>query len=297
MAVNEISQHEKRTYEDNLIHLVQQKYSRLRRTVTEKSTAAKDHTFRVVAPRGAASDKPTGTNAAKRRATPYSDTVYNNRVGIPAPFDTADSFEWDDVVRGIAEPASTLTTAMAMQMGRKIDDKIITALFGNAVDTEANVTAFPATQQLGGAAQAPTVAFVRGIREAVLEKEIDPDEQCFFVCSPNFVMTLIDDPKVSSSDYATGQALMKGGMAQGWMGFDWILTNRLTKPVVGPPAQVYGAVYTKDAMGLLVNKEIFSEIGKDPGASFSTTVYVAGDMGAVRVQDEKVFRVHYLETN
>jgi hypothetical protein len=297
VAANEISQHEKKTFEDNVIHLVQQRYSRLRRTVTEKGGDTTSHAFKVVGARGAASDKPTGTNAAKRRATPYADTVYNSRVALPAPFDTADSFEWDDVVRGVKDPASTLTTAMAAQMGRKFDDKIITALFANALDIEANVNAFPAANQLGGAAIAPSVALVRQVREAALEKDIDPDEEMFFVVSPNFVTTLIDDPKVSSSDYATGQALMKGGMVQGWMGFTWIVTNRLTKALVGPPAQIYGAAYTRDSMGLLVNKDVFSEIGKDPGASFSTTVYVAADAGAVRIQDDKVFRVHYLETN
>lgn len=135
------------------------------------------------------------------------------------------------------------------------------------------------------------------MREAILERDIDPDEECFLVISPNFVANLLNDAKATSVDYINGKSLMAGGIVQGWMGFTWIPSNRLTKPVVGPPAQVYGLAYTKDALGLVVNKDVFVEIGKDPGQSFSTTVYAGVDIGAVRVQDSKLFRVHYLETN
>jgi hypothetical protein len=90
---------------------------------------------------------------------------------------------------------------------------------------------------------------------------------------------------------------MSGNVVQGWMGFTWINTNRLTKPVVGPPAQVYGAAYTKDAMGLITLQDIKTDVGRDPGTWFDTVVQTSVDIGAVRIQDEKVFRVHYLESN
>ncbi len=299
MAVNEIGNHYIRTFESNVIHLVQQKYSKLRRTVTEKSPGPTEkHSFRVVDARGAMTDRANvGANAGKRPATPYADTVYNDRVVGSTRKGTADSFSRADVVRMIEDPQSVMTTAMAAQVGRSFDDVIIAALFGNALDSLGTVNAHPAANQLGGAAVAPSFALVRSVREAVLERDIDPEEEVFFACSPNFVATLLDDPKATSYDYANAKALMSGGLVQGWMGFSWITTNRLTKALVGPPAQIYGAAYTKDAMGLLVLDDVKVDIGEDPGAWFDTTVQVSCDIGAVRIQDNKVFRVHYLETN
>jgi hypothetical protein len=298
VAVNEISNEYVKTFEANVAHLAQQKYSKLRRTVTEKSPGATNsHAFRIVSARGAMTAKVSGTNAAKRTATPYADTVHNDRVAIPQAYGTADSFEWDDLTRMIADPQSILTTSMAAQVGRTFDDVIIAAATGNAPDSAGNANALPAEQQLGGAAVAPDFALVRSVREAILEKDIDPDEETYLVVSPNFVANLLNDAKATSIDYANGKALQAGGIVQGWMGFTWIVSNRLTKALVGPPAQVYGLAYTRDALGLLVNKDLFTEIGKDPGQSFATTVYVGCDIGAVRIQDSKMFRVHYLETN
>lgn len=299
MAVNEIQNHFVKTFESNALHLVQQRFSKLRRTVTEKKPGPTEkHSFRVVSPRGAMTDRANvGANAGKRTNTPYADTVYNDRVCGSQRKGTADSYSRAEAQRMLEDPQSVMTQAMSMQIGRTFDDVIIAALFANALDTAGNVNAHPVANQLGGAAQAPTFGLVRNLRESILEKDIDPDEEVFLVVSPNFISEMLDDTKATSSDFANGKALASGNMVQGWMGFTWICTNRLTKAVVGPPAQIYGAAYTKDAMGLLVIEDVHAEVGKDSGQWFDTTVQLEIDIGAVRVQDDKVFRVHYLETN
>lgn len=299
MAVNEIQNHYVRTFESNVIHLVQQKTSKLRRAVTEKKPGASEkHAFRVVGARGAMSARANvGANAGKRTATPYTDTVYNDRVAISQVYGTADSYSKADLVRMLEDPQSVLTAAMAAQVGRTYDDVIIAALFAAANDSAGNANAFPAGNQLGGAAVAPDFSLVKTVRESILEKDIDPDEEVFLVVSPNFVTNLLTDAKATSVDYANGKALQAGGIVQGWMGFTWIVSNRLTKPVAGPPAQVYGAAFTKDAMGLLILDEGSADVGKNPAAWFDTTVQMQCDIGSVRIQDDKVFRVHYLETN
>lgn len=299
MAVNEFSNHHIKTFESNVIHLAQQKVSKLRRTVTERNEGSSaSHAFRVVGAGPALTARAgVGTNAGKRPATSFDDTIYNDRVAIPAVYNKADSYSAAEVRRMLTDPASVLTTKHAGMVGRTYDDIIIAALFGSAVDSAGVANAHPAANQLGGAAIVPSVGLVREINEFMGEKEIDQDEEKFFVVSPNFVNELIDDPKASSIDYANGKALMAGGLVQGWMGFTWIVTNRLTKAVVGPPAQIYGAAYTKDAMGLLVISDAQTKVGEDPGQQFDTVVQTEIDIGAVRIQDDKVIRVHYLETN
>ena len=299
MAVNEIMNHEVKTFESDVIHLAQQKYSKLRRTVTEKSPGASaSHAFRVVGAGPAmASRANVGANAGKRTATSFDNTVYNDRVAIPTHYGKADSYSQAEAKRMLTDPASVLRQKHAAMVGRTFDDVIIAALFASAADSAGNGNAHPAASQIGGAAIAPSVALVRECNEVILEKDVDPDEEKFFLVSPNFVNELLDDPKCSSADYAAGRALQAGGIVQGWMGFTWIVTNRLTKAVVGPPAQVYGAAYTKDAMGLLVISDAQTDVGKDPGTWFDTVIQTTVDLGAVRIQDEKVIRVHYLETN
>lgn len=299
MAVNEIQNHFIRTFESNVIHLVQQKTSKLRRTVTEKTPGPTEkHAFRVVGAGGALTARANvGANAGKRPATSFEDTVYNDRVASPAHYGKADSFSRAEVLRMITDPQSVLTQKHAAMVGRTFDDVIITALFGNAPDSAGNANAHPAGSQLGSAVTAPSFDLVRLVREAAGEKEIDPEEEMFFVVSPNFVSALLNDAKATSFDYANAKALMNGGMVQGWMGFTWIVSNRLTKPVAGPPAQVYCAAYTKDAMGLITLQDATADVGKDPGTWFDTVVQTTVDIGAVRIQDDKVLRVHILETN
>lgn len=297
MAANMMTQLYIKTFEGNIIQLAQQKFSKLRRTVTERSGPTAVHRFQVMSARGAMTQKsaPAGTNTNKRNATPWADSVFNNRIATPLPYHTADSYEWDDVVRQHTDPQSALTTSLAAQAGRRFDDTIIAAATAAALDDLANSNAHPAGSQLGGATTAFDFDLVRATRELILEKDIDPDEEVFFVISPNAVMALLDDAKATSIDYANAKALMGGGLVQGWMGFSWIVSNRLTDPAP-TSSQRYALAYTKDAIGLVVAKEPFVKIAEDPGASFATTVYLGVDLGAVRVQDEKMLRVHYLES-
>jgi hypothetical protein len=299
MAVNDIANSFIKTFESNVIHRAQQKYSKFRRCVTEKSPGASEsHAFRVVGAGGAmAARANVGLVGGKRTATSFDDTAWNDRVAIPAHYGKADSFSQAEVARMITDPTSVLTQKHASMVGRTYDDVIVAALFASAADSAGNGNAHPAGSQVGGATTAPSFDLVRTVREVALEKDIDPDEEMFFAISPNYLSALMNDAKATSVDYANGKALMGGGLVQGWMGFTWIVTNRLTKAVVGPPAQIYGAAFTRDAIGLLVIQDAVTDVGRDPGTWFDTVVQTTVDIGAVRVQDAKCLRVHYLETN
>lgn len=297
MAANEMTQLYIKTFESNVIQLAQQKYSKLRNTVTVRSGPTSSHRFQVMSARSAMTAKtaPAGTNTGKRTATPYADSVFNNRVATPAPYGTADSFEWDDIVRQLTDPQSALTSAMAAQAGRRFDDTIIAAATGAALDDLANSNAHPAGSQIGGATTAFSFDLVRQVREHALSHDIDPDEEMFFVISPNCLNKLLNASQATSFDYTNAKALMSGNVVQGWMGFTWIVSNRLTD-AAPTSLQRYCLAYTRDAIGLVVNKEPFVKVAEDPGVSFATTVYLGVDIGAVRIQDEKMLRVHILES-
>jgi hypothetical protein len=299
VAANEIQNHFVKTFESNVIHLAQQKYSKFRRTVTEKMPGATEkHAFRVVGARGAMTARTNvGADAGKRTATPFANTPFNDRVAVPTHYGTADSYSRAEVSRMITDPQSAMTTAFAAQVGRTFDDVIVAALFANALDSAGNSNAHPAANQLGGAAIAPSFDLFRDLREVVLENEVDPDEEVFLAVSPNVVAELLTDDKATSVDYTNGKALMAGGIVQGWMGFTWLVSNRLTVASAGPPDQIYCGAWTRDAMGLLVTQDVTVKVGEDPGTWFDTVVHAECDLGSVRIQDAKVWRIHILETN
>lgn len=297
MAVNEIMNHYVKTFEANAIHLVQQKYSKFRSKVTEKSPGATEkHSFRVVDARGAMSDRSNvGANAGKRPATNYSDTVFNDRVCLSTPKNTADSFSKPDMKRMLEDPQSEIYKAMVPQVGRTFDDVINTAFFASALDSAGNSTAFGATgttPTVGGAANAFDLQDVVDLLQAFNSDDVDPDEEKFFAVSPAAISKLLVEPKATSVDYVNAKALMGGMVVQGWMGFTWIMSNRLTIPAT---TQRYLPAWTRDSMGLLVLSDINVEIGKDPSKQFDTTVQIDIDIGAVRIQEKKVKRVHILE--
>ena len=297
MAANEISQLQIQKFAQDIIHLAQQKKSKLRMCVTEQFDVANKFVFKVTSARAAMTARTNvGVVAGKRTATAYADQVYNNRVVLPAPYYTADSFStYDDAKRQIESPSAVLTKSFAMQVGRQFDDIIIASFFAAALDSLGNSNSHPAGSQIGGATTAPSLDLLITAREILAENEIDPDEEKYFVCTPNYISALLADTKVASSDFATLKALQEGKIDR-FMGFKFIESNRLTSPG-GTPKQIYGAAFTKDAIGLAVNTEGVVDIGKDPSLSFDTIVQVQIDAGAVRIQDAKCIRVHYLESN
>lgn len=305
MAVNDISQAYIRTYESNLIHLVQQKASKLRDTVTIRGTDSADHQFQVMSKQadGDIKTSPVGTNLTDGATWTAMDTILgshaqNNRVATPVPVYAANAFRKSDLSRTLIDPQSALLRNQAMLLGRKIDNIIHTAALGTAADSlgTAGLT-LPVAQQLGSATDVPAFALVTEIKEAMLEGEVDSDEECFLVVSPNFVVNLLNDAKATSADYVTGRALMAGGIVQGWMGFTWKCINGLVSPGGAGPFQRYALAYTRDAIAVKINSDISSTVDRIPQKQNSILVQSSMDLGAVRVQDEKVFRVHYLETN
>lgn len=296
-ATDELLQHFVSTFEANAIHLVQQKLSKFRNKVTEKSPGATQrHSFRTVAARGAMTDRTNlGLVAGKRPTTAWSDTVFHERVVTSTPKTTADSFSKPDMRRLLEDPQSEIYRAMVPQVARTFDDVINAAFHAAALDTAGNSTAFGAsgtTPTIGAAGNVFKLQDVADLLEAFNTDEVDPDEEKFLAIPPAAVTAILMEEKATSVDYVNAKALMSGTVVAGWMGFSWVMSNRLTHPVAG---DTYCPAWTRDAMGLLVLGDINTNIGKDPGLQFDTTIQLDIDIGAVRIQDEKVKRIYITE--
>ena len=122
------------------------------------------------------------------------------------------------------------------------------------------------------------------VQEKFYKNDIDPDESKVMVISPTVQRKLMSLMEVTSGDYQNSKALATG-MLPNWMGFDWVVSNRLLVPAAG---QISCLAFTKRALGFQVNRDITAKVAEDPSLSFAWRIYAAMTMGAVRVQDEHI---------
>jgi hypothetical protein len=273
-----------RTFEGVLRVLAMQSMSKFRGTVMERGNGpGEDHVVETI---GAVEMQ---EKAGRRQATPEIDTPWGNRLITTKTFDVGDTTEKEDKLKMIIDPNSSIATNYARSARRKTDDVIILAAdpTTNVLDKDLGVTTFPAAQiiRTGGASE---ISFdvLTEIREKALKNDIDPDEEMYAAVGPTQIRKLMHDPKCTSADYVAFQAIQAGKMADRYMGFRWIVTNRLRSPGAG---RVNCLFYTSDSLMLKVDEDITTEIGKDPSRSFLWRIYARMTIGAVRVEDKKIF--------
>jgi hypothetical protein len=297
-GMTEVQGHFIKTFEANSIYLVQQRYSKFRSRVTEKTPGPTDkHSFRTVAKRaGALNDRANvGLNAGKRPATVFEDTIYGERGVQATSRNTADSFSKPDLNRMLEDTSSILYTQMTAQMARKFDSVIEAAFYAQVTDAAGGTYDFGVSgtnPTVGDGAAGISLPLVLQLLEAFNLDDVDPDEEKFLAVTPKAVTALLQEQKYTSTDYANAHALMAGKLVESWCGFTWVMSNLLTGPQAG---QKYHPAWTRDAMGLLVLEDVTFESGKSPMNNFDTIVQLRADFGAVRIQDEKVKRLFVAE--
>lgn len=266
------------TFERNVRHLAQQTDTRLRRFVTEKATDGQKHNWERLGS-GEASLK-----AAARVATPTSDLPWSRRVSLAQTYHMGETVEQEDVVQMLIDPNSNVSAAIANGMKRKIDDILIAAATGTALNGDGTTSAFPAGQVVGDGTGVISIDNILEVQEKFYKNDIDPDESKVMVISPTVQRKLMSLMEVTSGDYQNSKALATG-MLPNWMGFDWVVSNRLLVPVAG---QISCLAFTKRALGFQVNRDITAKVAEDPSLSFAWRIYAAMTMGAVRIEDGQI---------
>lgn len=271
------------TFESNVRHLAQQSAARLRNHVTERGLRSSAHGWDRIAKSEAV------TKATKLAATPSMESAWTRRVDVPVVKHWGDTYEEQDIVQMLIDPQSNLTMAGASAMGRALDDIIIANATGNALDGDGAAVAFPAGQQLGGATIVFSFDLVTQCSEKFLTNDIDPDEPKVMVIGPTQMRKLMQLTEATSGDYVSVKALAEKGYIESWMGYSWVVSNRLTIPVGG---ELYCLAMTKKALGLTMRSDIKTNVAQDPTLSFAYRVYMQATYGVVRVEDEHIIRVH-----
>jgi hypothetical protein len=238
--------------------------------------------------------------------TQYLNPTLSKRRAILRDFTAAILIDDFDKIKTLTDPQSEFAQALAWARNRTLDDLILgvvglgttlgaagTAtggILGNAtnVDEAAETNALsdlPDAQHIVDGGTNLTMAKIALAAFTMDAADIDPDNRYFFY-SPAGMKKLLTDTQVTSSDYSTINALMRGGFPQDqtWMGFMWRRSTRL--PLSGNIRS--NIAVQKNAVGLAVGMIEGVEIDRAVHKNNNTQVLIKLSAGAVRIEDAGV---------
>jgi hypothetical protein len=277
-------------FQANIRHLAQQETSKLLMTVDKDSPEAETNAWDRLS---------SGDDSAKVRNTASAagetGRQFTRRTAVAASYKDHELVETQDISQMLVDPNSQLVRSMGMAAGRRKDDVIIAAATGNA-----NVT----TRSGGSSTLTPTalgagsiisdysldISFdlVAQVQRKFMQNDIDPLVKKYAVIGPQQVYQLLNLTEQTSGDYVNREALQNlnaTGVVYNWMGFDWIMSTRLTEPTTAQKDLLF---YTERAIGLHCPQEVTTFVERDPSRQYAWRPQVEQTLGAVRVEDEQI---------
>ena len=267
-------------YQDAVLHLAQQKGSKLRNLVFSKTANSEKVNFERL-----------GSTAAVSKTTRYTDTpnvemVHSRRTVTLADYHWATMHDWTDDVRMLVDPKGSYTKSGGMAMGRAIDDLIIAAATGNAVDGDGTTVALPAGQKITESGTAGmTLAKILNAKRILDANEVENEDRVFIIGSRQ-LEDLLNVTEVKSADYNSVKALVEGQI-DSYLGFKFVRSERLAVA----SSKRSCIAFSKPGLGLAIGKDMMTKIDERPDKSYGWQVYMAWAMQATRIEDERVVEV------
>ena len=285
-------------YKSNIEIQFQQKGSRLRDTVMIESQNSEFEFY----------DRIGATEAAevtdRHGDTPLMSTPHSRRRIATADYDWADMIDKRDKLRMLADPTSAYTRNAVYAFGRRLDDVVIAAALGSAWtgktgstevtwDTDQDI----AVDYVETGAAANSNLTIGKLRRAQFlfqsQETVEEDEEIFCIITASQLQGLLRTTEVTSADYNTVKALVKGQINQ-FMGFTFKRTERLTTSAASTIRDVL--FYPRSAITVGMADEVNVDVGPRRDKRNSVQVYVCASFGAVRMWEEKIVRAYCDET-
>ena len=271
-------------YSANIQMLSQQMGSLLRDKVRVESIVGKNAFFDQVG-------SVTAQLRTSRHAdTPQSDTPHSRRRVSLADYEFADLIDQQDKVRLLIDPTSSYAQAAAMAMGRAMDDVLITAALGTAFTGETGTGTETVQTGVVKGTTGLTVAKLILAKDLLDKASVDPSIPRHIIVGPEQLGNLLGDPEVTSSDFNTVKALVRGELDT-YLGFKFTVSNRL--PKTGNDRTCIA--YAQDGLLLGIGKDISARIDERADKSYATQVYYCQTIGATRMEKAKVVPIVAIE--
>ena len=200
----------------------------------------------------------------------------------------------------VGDPTSAYTQNAMYALNRSMDDEIIKAFFADATTgEEADGSAtFPAGQSIavtvgnGGSGNVGlNAAKLKAARKLFRKNEVDPDEQLYCAITAEQFEDLLNDDEIVNRDYTLVNKLDEGEVVK-FMGFSFIGIERLETDGSGYRRV---PVWSRNGMLLAKRKGVTAKVTERADKSYSTQVYAAMDVGAVRMEEGKVVEIKCAE--
>ena len=271
-------------YSANIQMLSQQMGSLLRDKVRVESIVGKNAFFDQVG-------SVTAQLRQSRHAdTPQSDTPHSRRRVSLADYEFADLIDQQDKVRLLIDPTSSYAQAAAMAMGRAMDDVLITAALGTAFTGETGTGTETVQTGVVKGTTGLTVAKLISAKDLLDKADVDPSIPRHIIVGPEQLGNLLGDSEVTSSDFNTVKALVRGELDT-YLGFKFTVSNRL--PKTGNDRTCIA--YAQDGLLLGIGKDISARIDERADKSYATQVYYCQTIGATRMEKAKVVPIVAIE--
>jgi hypothetical protein len=301
-------------FHSNVVHLSQQKGSKLQDKVRKETQGGESDFFDRIGAVDA--QKKTGRHSD----TTYMNTPHSRRKVTTSPYFFADIVDKEDKVRVLNSPESEYLIAALNALGRGKDDEIIAAALGDAWGGDKGQTQIPLpdSQKLvafDGSTTTGVGLNVDTLRMANFKfenAEVDEDLKKFFAINSYAKMSLLGQTAITSADYNSVKALVSGQVNE-FMGFNFVSLERLPRSVsnvtytisngafgagtgtVTASKSRCGFAWAQDGLLMSTAEEIMTKIDVLPTKHYSTQVYARMNIGATRMEEVKVLEVIWSE--
>ena len=231
--------------------------------------------------------KRTPTKRSSRHAdTKLSDTPHDRRWVDLSVYDDADLVDKPDLVRTLTDPTNVYSMAMAMGMGRKMDEIGLAGAVGSTrTGVEGDTSAaLPAAQDLAAIA-ALNFAALQAVK--LLFDAAEQPETRYWAITATEVQDLLSQSQIQSIDTNALKPLVSGEVAA-FMGF---LFNRVEPPIIVDDGTNHDTVaWAEGAVLLGFGADVMASIDPRPDKNMSTQIFYSMDLGACRMDDTGVVR-------
>lgn len=268
----------------SIMHLVQQKGSRLRGCVMVKPGVTGEETFMDQIASATAKKKTT-----RNSDTPIIKASYSRRMITLFDHEFADLHDEQDQLKMLLDPTSAIAQNGMWALGRSMDQEIIDAATGTAKTdkTGSTSTTLPSAQKVTVASAGLTLAKLLAAKEILDAGEVDEEEERYCVLTAGQVTDLLNTTEVKSADYNSVKALA-AGQIDTFLGFKFKRTQLLNTDSNGD-RQVL--CFGKSGIGLAIAQDIKTRITERADKSYTTQVYLSLGMGASRLEEARVVEV------
>lgn len=271
-------------FKSNVVHLAQQRGSRMKDAVRSETVTGDKHNFERIG------SMDSVEKTTRHTDTPVLDVPHSRRVVSMRDWQWADLIDQEDKIRMLISPQSEYTKTGGYAMGRRWDKLVIDAATANAEDGDGTAVTFPSGNKIAHASGGMTVAKILSAREILLSNDVDEEsDPMFFVIGSGELTDLLNTTEVKSSDYNTVKALAKGELSD-FCGFRFIRSEQLN---VDTTATNYRKclAFVKSGLGLAIGADVSTRIDDRADKSYATQVYMAFSAAATRIEEEKVVEV------